>query len=63
MEYKKLLDKMKIVTFIFLISFDEIKIRKTECNIFLATTTTSVFGHVYIFQRRAGLPQTPHFPK
>ena len=63
MEYKKLLDKMKIFTFIFLISFDEIKIRKTKCHIFLATTTTSVFGHVYIFQRRAGLPQTPHFPK
>ena len=68
MEYKKLIDKMKIFTFIFifLISFDEIKIRKTiyyKCYIFLATTTTSVFGHVYIFQRRAGLPQTPHFPK
>ena len=49
MEYKKLIDKMKIFTFIFLISFDEIKIRKTKCNIFLATTTTSVFGHVYFF--------------
>ena len=53
MEYKKLIDKMKIFTFIFifLISFDEIKIRKTiyyKCYIFLATTT-SVFGHVYIF--------------
>ena len=28
-----------------------------------ATTTSSVFGHIYIFQRRAGLPQTLHFPK
>ena len=37
MEYKKLIDKMKIFTFIFLISLDEIKIRKTiyyKCYIF-----------------------------
>ena len=54
MEYKKLIDKMKIFTFIFifLISFDEIKIRKTiyyKCDIFWLPQQQHQFLETYIF--------------
>ena len=40
------------------------KIDLSNAIFFFATTTTSVFGYIYIFQRLGeGLPQTPHFPK